>query len=822
MSGLKGERMGNYRYLFLASFLVLDLNSALAGPNLRTLAQQRDFYIGSEVIDSELFYNDPVASNPSNQSIMASQFNLMSPGLEIGYNNEPTAPTFNAAGNLVPNPVNPDLDFNFTQADAMLTFAQANGMKVFAHTLLYYLGEPAWLTGCSSSQAIATCVSPYNSAQLTQILNYYIKTIVTHFKTKFPGVVIGWEVDNEHDYGYVAGRSYLSWRHSVFENILDPATGQTSVTYYEKLAFEAAHAADPSALLCYNENSIEDRENPRGRDMYNFVKGLVAAGVPINCVGFEMHKLLPSYEGTEAMPTKTDLLEQMNRYAALGLKLFVTEADVAIPTVSQSSYTQTAEDTLKYRAAQAQVFGDGLSACLESSNCVGYITWGFNPRVSWLDGTALYGLPKGYSGDGQPFDASNSPKPAFTTMQTALSTAMSSAVIVAASTMTPSSTTAGHVVSTAGPYDGTYELTLPKASLSFSTTVATAGNYDLHLEAAALTTNVGGPALEISVDGTQVASLKPTSAYIQDYLVQIPLTAQKHTITYTLLSLGASTAGSAVYLDRAWLQPTAPFSQYLTGNSLWATPAYVTTDDTANAQFTINLDTTANVSITVPTAGYYQINVGASGVVTSEIGPVFKLLVDGVVQGSYSVTNAFSASNNLASQNYFAIASLSAGTHDIGIQLANPTGTARALTIDHMEIFAQPQGVTQLITTGMAPPAASTFDLLTANAQFQQSLSVETAGTYKLMITAASRQVTDSSGLDDWAVAQVEVDSVVVGTFLVGGDSWTNYTSEDTTIAHAGIHTIAVRLVNFGSAAAGGGYINVRNLAVQSVTLSLQ
>jgi endo-1,4-beta-xylanase len=794
--------------------------SSVVSP-LRVMAQQRDFYIGSEVIDSELFYSDPVVTNPSNQSVMAREFNLLSPGLEIGFANEPTPPTFNSAGNLVPNPVNPELDFDFTQADAMLTFAQANGMKVRAHTLLYYLSEPAWLTGCAAGQAISTCVTPYTSAQLAQILNYYIKTIVTHFKTKFPGVVIAWEVDNEHDYGYIAGRSYLSWRHSAWENILDPATGKTSVTYYDKLAFQAAQAADPSALLCYNENSIEDRDSLRGRDMYNFVKGLIAAGVPISCVGFQMHKLLSSYQGSTSMPTKADLMEQMKRYADLGLKLFVTEADVSIPTVSQGSFTQTAADTLSYRAAQAQVFSDGLSACLESSNCLGYITWGFNPRVSWLEGAALYGLPKGYSGDGQPFDANNAPKPAYTAMQTAMSTVINASDIVMASSMTPSSSGAGHVVKVSGPQDGNYELLLPKGTVSFTTKIATAGLYDIHLEASALTTKVGGPALSVAVDGTAITSWKLISTNNQDYLIQVPLTAQSHVITYTLLELGTSTVGSAVYLDRAWLQPTAPFTQYLTGNSLWATSSYVTVDNTANAQLKINSNTTANVSFTIPTTDYYQIDLAASGVVSGSVGPAVKLMVDGVVEGTFSVTNATNSSNVTNAQNYVASMLLTAGTHDIGVQLANASGVARALTIDHMEVFEQADGVVHLLSDGMLPPASSVGEVLTGNGFFQQSVNVSTPGSYKINIVAASRQVTDSTDLDDWATASVYVDNDLAGTFTVSGDGWTTY-GPSVTISKSGTHSVLVKLTNWGSAASGGGYINVRNLAFHSVDLTPQ
>jgi endo-1,4-beta-xylanase len=58
--------------------------------------------------------------------------------------------------------------------------------------------------------------------------------------------------------------------------------------------------------------------------MYNMVSGLVAAGVPIDGVGLQMHT-----GPTDQGPGAADFQANIARYAALGLKVEITEMDVS-------------------------------------------------------------------------------------------------------------------------------------------------------------------------------------------------------------------------------------------------------------------------------------------------------------------------------------------------------------------------------------------------------------------------------------------------------------------------------------------------------------
>ena len=88
-------------------------------------------------------------------------------------------------------------------------------------------------------------------------------------------------------------------------------------------AFRWAHQADPHALLFYNDFNIggEDGTTRRRTPSYDWVKKMLAQGVPIDGIGNQGH--LDTQYG---FPTQ--LQADLQRYADLGLKVAITEADV--------------------------------------------------------------------------------------------------------------------------------------------------------------------------------------------------------------------------------------------------------------------------------------------------------------------------------------------------------------------------------------------------------------------------------------------------------------------------------------------------------------
>jgi endo-1,4-beta-xylanase len=168
-------------------------------------------------------------------------------------------------------------------------------------------------------------------------------------------------------------------------------------------AFRWAHQADPHALLFYNDYNIagEDGTNAKSDSVYAWMKQMLAAGVPINGIGDQGH--LDTQYG---FPT---LMQQdLQRFANLGLKVAVTEADVR--TFVKDPTTQQPTDPLA-PSAQAYYYDQMLKPCLAVRSCVSFTVWEFGDSQSWVPGT--------FSGEGYAdiYDVNLQPKPSYYELQ---------------------------------------------------------------------------------------------------------------------------------------------------------------------------------------------------------------------------------------------------------------------------------------------------------------------------------------------------------------------------------------------------------------------
>src|SRR5579862_4839749 len=258
--------------------------------------------------------------------------------------------------------------FDFSLPDAQVAFAQQNGLAIRGHVLIWGMQLPGWLT----NPAV-----PWTRATLIPVLEQWITTMVSRYR----GEIHEWDVVNEplNDDGTL--------KPNLWEQVIGPD--------YISLALEAAHAADPSALLYINEYSTEYLW-PKSDALYALAQTLLAAGVPLDGIGFQVHS------DTRWPVPYSDLMANMARFGALGLRTDITEMDV-----NTTYFTGTEAAKL---AAEAQIYSDAARACEESPSCFTFTTWGFTDKVSWL-GSAAEGLP---------FDVNYQPKPAWAAIQAAL------------------------------------------------------------------------------------------------------------------------------------------------------------------------------------------------------------------------------------------------------------------------------------------------------------------------------------------------------------------------------------------------------------------
>jgi endo-1,4-beta-xylanase len=245
--------------------------------SLRDIAAKRGILYGSATATYEL-------KDPAFASVFAREAGILVAEYEMKRSDIETAPGV----------------YDFSACDALLHYARANNMQMRAHTLVWYAKNPAWM-----EDALA---KPNAEQQLTG----YIAAVMTHYK----GRMQSWDVVNEAIKPEDGRADNL--RNTLWLKRFGPS--------YIDIAYHAARAADPDALLVYNDWGFElgAPANDRFRAAtLNFLEGALSRGVPIQALGMQGH--LFAY-GVQVDQKK--LATFCGQVRAMGLKILVTEHDV--------------------------------------------------------------------------------------------------------------------------------------------------------------------------------------------------------------------------------------------------------------------------------------------------------------------------------------------------------------------------------------------------------------------------------------------------------------------------------------------------------------
>jgi endo-1,4-beta-xylanase len=255
--------------------------------------------------------------------------------------------------------------FSYARGDEIVALAEQNGQTVRGHTLVWHQQTPNW-------------VQSLDATALRTALRNHIQNVVTHYR----GDLYAWDVVNEP--------------------LNEDGTFRDSF-WYQKLgssyiadAFRAARAADPDVKLYINDYNT-DGLGAKSDGMYRLVQDLLAQGVPIDGVGFQAH-LAIQYGFPNQMQ------QNLQRFAALGLDVAITELDVRMQLPADSTKLTT----------QATYYRNVTNACLAVARCVGITTWGYTDKYSWV--------PSTFPGEGAALlvDENFQRKPAYTAVHDAL------------------------------------------------------------------------------------------------------------------------------------------------------------------------------------------------------------------------------------------------------------------------------------------------------------------------------------------------------------------------------------------------------------------
>ena len=233
----------------------------------------------------------------------------------------------------------PDV-YTFTQADAIVAFAEKHSMKARGHTFCWHRALPVWVT------------RDVTKDNAEAVLRQHIATVAGRYK----GRLHSWDVVNEAI--QLKDNQPNGWRNSFWYSMLG--------SVYVDIAFEAAKQADPSAILTYNDYGLEYEnrsDNAKRKAVLSMLHDLKRRGIPVGALGLQSHLRAGTGENFGY-----DLPKFIAEVRDLGLEVFVTELDV------DDSHLMVEGDARD--EAIADVYKRYLDLVLATASVSVVITWG--------------------------------------------------------------------------------------------------------------------------------------------------------------------------------------------------------------------------------------------------------------------------------------------------------------------------------------------------------------------------------------------------------------------------------------------------------------
>lgn len=236
--------------------------------------------------------------------------------------------------------------YNFKQSDYIINFALFNNKLVRGHTLVWHSGIPQYVTNESDPKVVE------------KLLRDHISTVVGRYK----GKIQSWDVVNEII--HIPDIQQNGMRNSYWYKILGEK--------YIDIAFDAAHKADPNAILVYNEwgTEYDTKDNIAKREaVISLIKRLKQRNVPIHGFGLQSHL---STKGANFLGN--GLPKFIQQLHDLGLKIYVTELDVI----------QSQENTSKHNYSVTETYRKYLELVLAGHLIEDVMVWGVFDRVQQM------------------------------------------------------------------------------------------------------------------------------------------------------------------------------------------------------------------------------------------------------------------------------------------------------------------------------------------------------------------------------------------------------------------------------------------------------
>ena len=279
--------------------------------------------------------------------------------------------------------------WNFEKADKIADFCRQNGIKMRGHCLCWHSQFADWMFTDKKGK-------PVKKEVFYERLRDHIHTIVKRYKD----VVYAWDVVNEamaddNQFGprFPFGRGqepspYRQSRH--FQLCGDEFIAK---------AFQFAREADPDVLLFYNDYSCVD--NGKRERIYNMVKKMKDAGVPIDGIGMQGHYNI-------YFPEEDQLEKAIVRFKEIVKHIHITELDLRMNNESggQLMFSRgEAKPMPEYMGTlQTDQYARLFKMFRKHADVIDNVTfWNLGDKDSWL----------GVNNHPLPFDENYRPKACF-------------------------------------------------------------------------------------------------------------------------------------------------------------------------------------------------------------------------------------------------------------------------------------------------------------------------------------------------------------------------------------------------------------------------
>jgi endo-1,4-beta-xylanase len=232
---------------------------------------------------------------------------------------------------------------NLKDSDIFVQRAQASGLQVHGHALIWYLQRAPYFNTLDGSRV-----------RFEAAYAQYIAGVAGHFS----GKLRGWDVVNE-----CIAEDGVGYRECLW-------TENLTISYVG-LAFQHARAADRKAVLFLNDYNLES--NPRKRRQFlTLAESLLKQGVPLGGLGSQTH--------VQTSLPKGAIRACIKELSGLGLPIHISEFDVSTP----KSISVMTPDLAAKKASLVEEAAEAFLA-LPASQRYGFTTWGLRDGDSFIN-----------------------------------------------------------------------------------------------------------------------------------------------------------------------------------------------------------------------------------------------------------------------------------------------------------------------------------------------------------------------------------------------------------------------------------------------------